>query len=48
MYSISEYAALCVPAVSRQAVLKQIKKNKIQAKKVGRAYVVLSEPANKS
>jgi len=42
MYSIAEFAALL--GISRQAVLKQINCNKIKAKKIGRAYVILEEP----
>lgn len=47
IYSIAEYAALCIPPITRQAVLKQINAGKIKAKKVGRSYVVLEEPPKK-
>lgn len=45
MYSVAEYAALL--GISRQAVLKQIDKGKVKAKKVGRSYVVLEKISKK-
>lgn len=45
LMSVSEYARM--KGISRQAVLKQIKKGKLKAEKVGRSYVIFKELISK-